>query len=172
MTISRTKAMAAAGGLGVGGLGALRLAGVELPGRSEPVPAGDPMSTRDWLQPAAIGGASGLIVGGGFHALPKPKFPGLQVGKYPWNKATLGIGLMGALSAGGLAATNRGGERTNSLEASVGISTLAFGIPGIWIHGKEDFSGKPVKSIVGTMGVAATGALVGIGVHYLTKPRD
>ena len=52
------------------------------------------------------------------------------------------------------------------------IGTAAFAVPGIWIHGKMDFSGNPVNRWAAAAGVAAVGAIVSPVIHEMTRPRD
>ena len=133
---------------------------------SRPLLAHEQASTREVVGAGAIGAATGTAVSGAFHHFGPPRMP---LGR-PLATATLGVGLMTGLAAGSLTLTNQAGEGTNSLLASMGISAVAFGVPGIWIHGKNDFSGKPVASWKGTAGVAATGFLAGALIHQLTQP--
>lgn len=136
--------------------------------RSQPLAAQDRAGVRDVATSAAIGAVSGTAVSGAFHRFGPPK---LGMGA-PWLTATLGVGLMTGLAAGALTATHRTGERTNSMLGSALIGTTAFAVPGIWIHGKMDFSGNPVNRWAAAAGVAAVGAIVSPIIHEATRPRD
>lgn len=147
--------------------------GLDVAIRSRPIPSGHHVGVADTVKAGAIGAGAGTLVSAAFHHFGPPK---MALGT-PWLKATLGVGLMVGLSAAALHATNgadsvRGGKGTNSLLGSTAISAVAFAIPGIWIHGLMDFSGKPVNRWAAAAGVALTGALAGPIIHQFTMPRD
>ncbi len=136
--------------------------------RSRPLAVEDRADAGDVVTATAVGAAAGTLVSGSFHRFGPPR---LGMGA-PWLTATLGVGLMTGLAAGALTATNRTGDRTNSMLGSALIGTTAFAVPGIWIHGKMDFSGNPVNRWAAAAGVAAVGALVSPIIHEATRPRD
>lgn len=136
--------------------------------RSRPLAVEDRASALDVAKAAGIGAVIGTGVSGAFHRFGPPK---MAYGA-PWATATLGVGLMTGLAAGALTATNRTGDRTNSMLGSALIGTTAFAVPGIWIHGKMDFSGNPVNRWAAAAGVAAVGAMVSPFIHEATRPRD
>lgn len=136
--------------------------------RSRPLAVEDRASSLDVAKAAGVGAVIGTGVSGAFHRFGPPK---MAYGA-PWATATLGVGLMTGLAAGALTATNRTGDRTNSMLGSALIGTTAFAVPGIWIHGKMDFSGNPVNRWAAAAGVAAVGAIVSPLIHEATRPRD
>lgn len=147
--------------------------GLDIKLRSRPLHAPRDLSAADVARAGAVGGTVGTVVSGLFHHYGPPK---MAIGT-PWAKATFGVGLMAALGAATLYATNHtgalhGGKRTNSVLGSTALNATAFAIPGIWIHGKMDFSGNPVNRWAAAAGVAVTGALVGPLIHQFTMPDD
>ncbi|MCW2924571.1 MAG: hypothetical protein JWM98_1975 [Thermoleophilia bacterium] len=146
--------------------------GIDLHVRSRPLQPDDHATARGTLTAAAVGGAAGTVVSGIFHHAGPPH---MAIGR-PWAVATLGVGMMTALSAGLLSATNHGagspGHRSNSMLESTALSAVAFGVPGILIHGRMDFSGNPVARGKAAIGVALTGAIAGPLIHELTAPDD
>lgn len=136
--------------------------------RSRPLAPQDRASALDVVKSAAIGAVAGTAVSGVFHRFGPPK---LGMGA-PFLTATLGVGLMTGLAAGALTATNRTGDRTNSMFGSAAITTAAFAVPGILIHGKMDFSGNPVNRWAAAAGVAAVGLIASPLIHEATRPRD
>lgn len=136
--------------------------------RSRPLAAEDRASGGEIARAAATGAVAGTAISGVFHRFGPPR---MTLGG-PWAKATLGVGLMTGLGAALLTATNRGGDRTNSLLGSAALGTAAFAVPGIWIHGKMDFSGNPVNRWAAAAGVALVGALASPIIHHATMPRE
>jgi hypothetical protein len=146
--------------------------GLHLDVRSRALPSGSQgASTTDTLRAAGTAVAAGTVVSGAFHAFGPPK---LAIAGRPWATATFGVGAMAGLATAAVYATNHGalhgGKRTNSMLESTLISAAAFAIPGTIIHGKMNFSGKPVSTLAATAGVALIGAMAGPIIHELTLP--
>lgn len=142
--------------------------GLDIAFRSRPLQQDQQATAADVARIGATGAAIGTVFSGAFHHFGPPK---MALGG-PWAKATFGVGLMAGLGAATLAATNRTGDRTNSMLGSAALTTAAFAVPGIWIHGKMDFSGNPVNRWAAAAGVALTGAVFSPFFHEATMPRD